>query len=72
MWTYALFIIEAVAYNTIDLAQYTPVGSSCLVADVSRIGMTCKSAAEMSSYGLDHIVFVANVSCSANVLEQAV
>lgn len=71
-WTYALFIIEAVAYNTLDLAQYTPVGSSCLVADVSHAGMTYRSAAEMFSNGLGHIIFVANVSCSPNVLKQAV
>ena len=72
MWTCVLFIVEAVAYIPVDVAQYTPVGSLCLVEDVSHAGITRQSAAEMSRTGLDHIGLVVNVSCSASVLRMAI
>lgn len=72
MWAYFFFIVDAVAYTPVNVAQYTPVGSLCLVEDVSHAAITRQSAAEMSSTGLDPIAFVVNVSCSATVLGRAI
>lgn len=45
-WTYALFIVQTVGGTSIDMAQFTPEGSPCLVPDVSDDKTICKFPAD--------------------------
>lgn len=46
-WTLVLFLVEAVGGISVDLAQYTPEGSLCLVQDVRNGGIIGELPADL-------------------------